>query len=58
MRIAFLLLCPTCHENVQKHLLTNSVAFSSVAKGQEFVMESNPALEEWLSAILKNNIEP
>lgn len=46
------------HENVATSPAGEFIEFQSVAKGQEFVMESNPELEDWLSAILKNKIEP
>jgi hypothetical protein len=45
------------HENAEKLIFGDCVELQSVAKGQEFVLESSPALEEWLSAILKNKIE-
>lgn len=46
------------HENVVKRPDGDFVEFQSVAKGQEFVMESSQALERWLSAIFINKIEP
>ena len=45
------------HENVVKRLTEEFVEFQSVAKGQEFVMDSSPALEKWLSEVLMNRIE-
>lgn len=42
------------HENVVKRVTEGFVEFQSVAKGQEFVMESSPSHEKWLSEILKN----
>lgn len=49
---AFASIKMTYHENVQKHLFTNSVAFSSVAKGQEFVFDRSPEIEPWLEDVL------
>jgi len=45
------------HENIVKRASQGFVEFQSVAKGQEFVMESNPELAKWLSDILRNKIE-
>ena len=45
------------HENAEKLISGDYVELQSIAKGQEFVMESSPALEEWLRDIMKNKIE-
>lgn len=45
------------HESAEKIIHGDFVEFQSVAKGQEFVIESSPSLEKWLSNILKNKIE-
>jgi len=50
--VAFANIKMTYHEKVEKQLLAESVAFTSVAKGQEFVFELTAEIEPWLRDVL------
>jgi hypothetical protein len=50
--VAFANIKMTYHEKVEKQLSSDRVAFTSVAKGQEFVFEHTAEIEPWLRDVL------